>query len=172
LSDAHQHDLVYIQMTAWATVALVAATIFMIVWQIQSAKRVAKAQLTIDLMDRYDPQQVRVYRQTLASALLAGTPLPASVMEPVIDQLETIAALYESKWLDYDLVDNAFASQLRFWWAALEHHIRAMRVGFSNDSYYECFERLAMSYDAKEPVNARAQNNRERVALFLRTEAT
>jgi hypothetical protein len=39
-------DLLYIQMTAWATAALVVATIGMIVWQINATRHSNKIELT------------------------------------------------------------------------------------------------------------------------------
>ena len=65
MNDAHP-DLLYIQITACATVGMVLATMFMIYWQIRATRGVAKVQLTMDLMDRYDSAQTRTYRRALA----------------------------------------------------------------------------------------------------------
>src|ERR1035437_1356587 len=120
-------DLLYIQITAWATVCLVIATIGMIVWQIVSTKRATKVHLTMKLMDRYDSVEMRAIRQSLASLLLQDKVPSASAMEPIIDVLETIAELHHRKWLDAGLIQNAFSVPLQYWWCALKSHITKLR---------------------------------------------
>ena len=165
-------DLIYIQITAWATVGLVIATIGMIVWQIKSTKSVAKVHLSMQFMDQYDSMQMRANRQSLASLLLQDRIPGARAMEPILDVLETVADFHQRKWLDASLVENAFSVPARYWWRALESHITKMRSEYQDDTIYEMFQQLANQYNAAGLAQRRAPTiSEESLRVFLTSEA-
>ncbi len=166
-------DLPYIQITAWATVALVIGTIFMIWWQIRAAKEAAKVQMSLQLMDQYDGPPMRAHRQRLASILLQGSVPAPSAMEPVLDVLETIADLHRRKWLEPELIENGFSVPIRYWWLSLKQYIVKMRQDYHDSSIYEDFERLAESYNDKETKPRKAMPLSEQdIRVFLSSEAS
>ena len=171
ISDAHP-DLLYIQITAWATVALVVATIGMIVWQIVSTKSATKVQLSMQFMNQYDSMRMRANRQSLASLLQQGNMPSASAMEPILDILETVADLHRRKWLDAALIENAFSVPTRYWWRALEGHVTRMRGDYHDVTIYELFEQLANQYSAAELAQRRVPAISEQdLRVFLTSEA-
>ena len=171
IAEAHP-DLIYIEITAWATVALVVATIGMIVWQIHATKSAAKVQLSMQFMDQYDSMQMRANRQSLALLLLQGSVPGARAMEPILDILETIADLHYRKWLDASLIEISFSVPIRYWWCALDSHIAKMRSEYHDVTIYEMFEKLAKQYDAAELVQRRVPAvSQQDLNFFLTTEA-
>jgi hypothetical protein len=84
----------------------------------------------------------------------------------------TTAALYLGHWLEDDLIDNGFASQMQFWWLALKPYILNMRKQFGNDSYYDRFEAAAKLFEANAPSKEKpAKEPKAAVEMFLQTEA-
>jgi hypothetical protein len=172
IASTKSPDLFYIQVTAWATVALVIATIFMIVWQIISAKKSAKVQLAIQFIDRYDSEQMRSNRRALALSLI-NHPVDTSsnTIEPVIDALESIADLLHRKWLDKGVIDNSFSVCARYWWIALEGYITKMRNDYHDTTLYERFEGLAKLYEKENKKRHVPPLSNEQLAVFLESEA-
>jgi hypothetical protein len=148
-------DLLYIQITAWATVCMVIATIGMIVWQIKSQKNANKIELSMRLMDQYDSMQMRENRKSLALILQQGEAPGAIVMETVVDVLETLAVLHRRKLVDDDLIENGFSVPIRYWWCALKDDITKMRNEFHDVTIYEEFQLLASKYSAIELAHHR-----------------
>jgi hypothetical protein len=147
IAESHP-DLLYIQMTAWATVALVFATIGMIIWQIKAQKSSNKIELSTRLIEQYD--SMRDNRKALTLVLNQGTSPGAIVMETVADHLDTIAVLHKRKLVDDDLIENVFSVPIRYWWSALEDDITKMRNNFVDNLIYEDFQVLASKYNAME----------------------
>jgi hypothetical protein len=165
-------DLIYIEITAWATVAMVIATIGMIVWQIKAAKAMAKVELSMRLMEQYDSTQMRENRRILARHLLQGMGGAATSMEPVLDALETIAVLHRREWLDVDITENAFSIPVRYWWCALEGDVAIMRSKFNNKTLYDELEKLAGQYTKAELEKRRHHSiSSADVEVFLNSEA-
>jgi hypothetical protein len=164
-------DLLYIQITAWATVALVGATIFMIWWQITSSKAAASLQLSMQVIDRYDVTEFRDQRQALASALLSGQTPSARGMEPLLDMFETLAHLDHRKLLDRGIVDSAFSLPVMRWWRVLEPHVVTMREAYRDSTVYDGFERLATRYEAEDRRHNRPKASADDLQIFLKSEA-
>jgi hypothetical protein len=165
-------DLLYVQITAWGTVALVLATIFMIVWQIRSAKQTAKVQLSMQFVDRYDGNQMRESRRLLAKSLLIS-PIntKASEIEPVIDTFESIADLLDRGWLDKGIMHNSFSLCTRYWWSVLEKHVGDMRNDYHDTSIYERFEELAKLYTNEDTKRKVPPLTPVQIQSFLTSEA-
>ncbi len=149
IAESHP-DLFYIQITAWATVGLVIATIIMIIWQINASKSSNKIELSMRLIEQYDAMQMRENRKALASILQSGGTPGAIVMETVVDHLDNIAVLHHRKLVDDDLIENVFSVPMRFWWCALEGDITRMRKEFDDDAIYKDFQLLTNNYNKLE----------------------
>ena len=168
--DAHP-DLLYIAITAWATIALVVATIFMIWWQIKETRRVASVQLAVQLADRFESPQMRSTRESLAKLLIAGNrPSPRDI-EPLIDLFESVADLYARGWLDKAMVDRAFAVHIQYWWAALGGDVKAIQSNYHYvDDVYAAFEKLATRYEEGRIGKGIPPISPNDLLAFLRTE--
>jgi hypothetical protein len=163
--------VLYIQITAWATVALVIATIGMVVWQIVSMRKATKVRLSMQFMDQYQSAQMRANRQSLASLLSAKKTPSARAMEPILDVLEAIANLHQRKWLDTGLIENAFSIPIRYWWRALESHITTMRSDYHDGKIYREFQELARQYSEAELTKRQVPAiSDDDLRVFLTTE--
>lgn len=164
-------DLIYIEITAWATVALVIATIVMIVSQINAAKRENKIGLTMRLMDQYDSIQIRQNRKALATNYLRNDIKGFTAIETLLDVLETVAMLQRRKLVDDDLIENAFSVPIRYWWFVLEKDVAKMRSEFHDATIFEDCEHLAKKYDKSEREHRRvpAISDQDR-RIFLESE--
>ncbi len=120
-------ELYYTQITAWAAVAAVIASIVMVIFQICSSKKSLKVQISLQLGDRYDEKQMRENRKDLAKLLLAGATPTSAQMEVVLDHLETVADFYLRGWVDKGIIHNSFCIAFRYWWAALNSNVTAIR---------------------------------------------
>ena len=170
-AEAHP-DLLYIQITAWGTVALVIATIGMIVWQILSTKNATKVQLSLQLMEKYDSPQMRANRQVLAAVMmLQPNPTTSGQFEPIADALESVADLRRRSWLDAGLIENTFSVPVRYWWHALKGLISKMRDDYHDTTIYERFEQLAVEYDRTEAERKVPPISQQDLNVFLKSEA-
>ena len=169
-SEAHL-DLLYIAITAWATVALVVATIFMIWWQIKETRRVASVQLAVQLADRFESPQMRSTRESLAKLLIAGNrPSPRDI-EPLIDLFESVADLSARGWLDKPMVDRAFSLHIQYWWVALGGDVKATQSKYHDVDVYAAFETLATRYEQEGRIGKGIPPiSPDDLLAFLRTE--
>jgi hypothetical protein len=168
--EAHS-EAFYVALTAWGTIALVFATIFMIAWQIRSAKSTSRVQWSMTLMDRYESREGRAMRKRLAELLIQGVDIPPSAIEQVIDMLEAVADLLNRGWLDKVTIENAFSIAIRYWWHALEMRIAKMRSDYHDTTFYDQFEQLAKAYDAVERRRGMPPLTDDEVLIFLKSEA-
>lgn len=165
-------DILYTQITAWATVATVAATVFMVIFQIVSSKKSTMVQLSLQLTEKYDDRQMRDHRKNLAAVLLAGNTRPTPTqMEAVIDHLETVSDLTHRGWLDKGMVHNSFSTSIRHWWAALESDITLMRQAYHDATLYDEFEKLAQTYNKEHKKRMSPPIGTQAIKTFLESEA-
>jgi hypothetical protein len=165
-------DLAYIQTTALATVALVVVTIIMVALQIYSTKRTVRVQLSMQLKEQYDSIQMRANRKALAKLLLLEESLSSTVSEPILDLLDSIADLHNRKFLDSSLVGNAFSVPIRYWWSALEEHVKKMRGEYHDDTLWKPLENLAKVYnDAVLTKRRTPAITKKDLHVFLTSEA-
>jgi hypothetical protein len=165
-------DILYTQITAWATVAAVAATVFMVIFQIVSSKKSTMVQLSLQLTEKYDDRQMRDHRKKLAEVLLVGNARPTPTqMEAVIDHLETISDLTHRGWLDKGIVHNSFSTSIRHWWAALEGDINQMRQAYHDATLYDEFEKLAQTYNEEHKKRMSPPIGPQAIKTFLESES-
>jgi hypothetical protein len=153
-------------------VAAVAATIFMVIFQILSSKKSTMVQLTLQLTEKYDDLQMRAHRKILASVFLDDKLKPTRTqMEAVIDHLETVSDLTHRKWLDKGIVHNSFSTSIRYWWAALECDIKEMRQEYHDITLYEEFEKLANEYNEEHYKRKSPPIGTQALKVFLESES-
>ncbi|MGP1718462.1 MAG: DUF4760 domain-containing protein [Methylophilus sp.] len=140
-------ELFYIQITAWAAVAAVIASIVMVLFQICSSKKSLKVQISLQLGDRYDEKHMRENRRDLANLLLTNVKPTSAQMEVVLDHLETVADFYLRGWVDKGIIHNSFCIPFRYWWAALSSDVNTLRSSFHDVTLYERTEKLANIYN-------------------------
>lgn len=165
-------DIFYTQITAWATVATVVATIFMVIFQITSSKKSTMVQLSWQMTEKYDDHQMRDHRKKLAEVLLDGSLRPTSKqMEAVIDHLETISDLTHRGWLDKGMVYNSFSISIRHWWASLENDVNQMRQDYHDATLYDEFEKLAKTYNKEHQKRMSPPIGPQAIKIFLESES-
>ena len=165
-------DSLYVAITAWATVALVIATIFMIWWQITESKKVARLQLAVQLSDRFESPQMRATREALAQLLLSKSAISSRDFEPLIDLFESVADLDSRRWLDRPTIESAFSLPVQYWWEALSPAVNASRQSYHDTTVYEGFEALAKKYGHADRVAKQMPSiSASDLEAFLKTES-
>jgi hypothetical protein len=144
-----------IDLTAVATLALVAATLWL-VWETKTAsKRAIGVQTWLTLLQRFDSAEMKQARKRLAAQLGAYDRTKHDrVAETVLDFFEDVGTAHRLGYLERKLADSSFSYHAAFWWEAAKAYVDEERRRKGGDeSLYEEFEAFAQKM-RREPVTA------------------
>ncbi len=144
-----------IDWTVIATLALVAATLWL-VWETRSAsKRAIGVQTWLTLLKRFDSTEMKQARKRLAAQLGAYDRTKHDrVAETVLDFFEDVGTSHRFGYLERKLADSSFSYHAAFWWEAAKAYVDEERRRKGGDeSLYEEFQDFAQKM-RREPVTA------------------
>jgi len=164
-------DHFYVAVTAMATVAIAVATIWAISAQVATARSVAGVQILLQIMDKFDSDDMVAKRDRLAMLLVGNSAVLTADGEAVLDFFETVGHLTKKNSLDLDMVDNGFSLYLRYYWTALAPFVRERRRTYSDPTLYEHAEWLNETLCRRERVAGRSEDiPTQQLEEFFRTE--
>ena len=146
-----------IDLTAGATLALVAATLWL-VWETRTAsKRQLGVQTWLTLLQRFDSAEMKQARKRLATQLAAYDRTKHDrIGETVLDFFEDVGTAHRLGFLNKGLADSTFSYYAACWWEAAKAYIDEERRRKGGDSsLFEDFEKLAAKL-RREPITAEA----------------
>jgi hypothetical protein len=125
-----------------ATLALVGVTIWL-VWETKrAAKRQLQVQMWFEMAKRFDSQEMKHARKTLAKKI-QNNAKHEEISETVIDFFEDVGTLLKYGYTDRKLVESTVAFYGTRWWAALQSYVYEERRRHGDDkTIFEDFEKF------------------------------
>jgi Domain of unknown function (DUF4760) len=142
-------------LTAVATLALVAVTLWL-VWETRVAsKRQIGVQTWLTLLQRFDSNEMKQARKRLVPQLSAYDRTKHDrISETVLNFFEDVGTAHKLGYLDSKLADSSFSYYAVIWWEAAKPYVDEERRRKDGDqSLFEDFERFANKM-RREPVTA------------------
>ena len=127
------------------------------VWLVLETKSAAKKQLGVNtwlyFINRWDSKQMKAARTKLAWQLQV-TEENRSIDDTVLDYFEQVGTTFSTECIDKKLVWSALSWDAVHWWAALEKHVKGLRLKFDDITTYAEFEALVRAMNDPPPDQA------------------
>jgi hypothetical protein len=146
-------------LTAFGTIALafvtavVAAATCWLAWQAREAIRV---QVWLELLKRFDSDEIIQARRRLARQIGKYTPeMHAAISEQVMNFFEDVGDAYERNFIQKDLAYDSFSFHLCRWWEASKAYVTEERKRHPNTAeVFTSFEKLAAIMKRTDVIDA------------------
>lgn len=131
-----------------AAISAVFVTLFAVIWQTISARKLMARQLFLQLYAQYESEVMQRKRAAFARRLIDDVTGTTDIDDTVLVFLETLASMLHEKLIDRELIWTTFSIDICTYWSKSEKYIKRVRQK-TNDS--SLFDELERAYNELRP---------------------